>query len=579
MVKLAANAPPGERRYVLLAGAGLSIDAGLPTAWGLMLATAAMLRAREDADDGRSIEEWFLASEFAQQRYDQLIGALFPTSAAQRGFMRDRLRAEEPGRSHRLVAELARLGVIRCVITTNFDTLIEQATREVGLTVQVIADDEQLRTSGPLIQCREFRVYKPHGTIEGGRLRNTPADLRKLSGPMERELARVISDHGLIVLGYSGSDPGIRRVFQKKRQYLFPTFWANPSPPDPDLPALFGVGTFDHVQCVGAASFLDDLLGMYRKLDAMVPRTGLEAAAVTADEAIRRGMPDAPSRVRRFWEGLVEELRSLSPKAAGLTTGDEFDVALEATLPLSTQFARVAAAVAETGAREAAIGLHRGFEGAIAGYFLPRGVGGYEECLEFDFYRFMGHELFVTMIGLMMREDRWETIAELLDRELLVDNHPDGQTRAVGYDYISQEVAELLSRDRLHQKIRHYHHAELLKNRHADGELTRVTSMEEFTAADYLLGLRTEIHRTPGQFLSPWWGSWSCWFLNRVPRFLYEARRREFATRLATVLKVPDISGLRKAVKEHGRHDERTFETAVRIHPTQRFDVEAIGSI
>jgi hypothetical protein len=103
LVTLAANATRGSRRYVLLAGAGLSKDAGLPTAWDLMLRTARLLRAREegDASSDDNIEAWFCSSRCATMRYDELIGGLYPTSAAQQAFMRDELKSSEPGRAIR----------------------------------------------------------------------------------------------------------------------------------------------------------------------------------------------------------------------------------------------------------------------------------------------------------------------------------------------------------------------------------------------------------------------------------------------------------------------------------------------
>ena len=85
--------------------------------------------------------------------------------------MRQELHADEPGKAHRLIADLAKLGVLRCVITTNFDDMIEKALREAGLDYQVITE-ENLESSEPLIQCPVFRIYKPHGTIGSGRLRN-----------------------------------------------------------------------------------------------------------------------------------------------------------------------------------------------------------------------------------------------------------------------------------------------------------------------------------------------------------------------------------------------------------------------
>lgn len=172
LVKLGTSATPGEAKYICLAGAGLSKDAGLPTAWDLMLETAVLLRVAEE-DDGSDVQTWFLNSPYKDMKYSELIGGLFSTSVEQQSFVRDKLRANEPGKAHLLLAELARLRVLRCIITTNFDDLIEQALRIAGLTVQVISNDEDLKHSEPLIHCKQFRVYKPHGTIGVGRLHNT----------------------------------------------------------------------------------------------------------------------------------------------------------------------------------------------------------------------------------------------------------------------------------------------------------------------------------------------------------------------------------------------------------------------
>src|SRR5439155_3432549 len=214
LVKLAASAVPGENKFVLFAGAGISKDAGLPTSWDLMLETASHLRAVEDEQGAEDLETWFLKSKYAQMPYAELVGTLFPTSVEQQNFIRDKLRANAPGEAHQLIAQLARQGVIRCVITTNFDGLIEQALESAGLTVQVIANDDDLNNSEPLIQCKSFRVYKPHGTMGVGHLWNTPADVQQLSTEMEAELSRVLREQGLSVVGYSGADEGIRRIFR-----------------------------------------------------------------------------------------------------------------------------------------------------------------------------------------------------------------------------------------------------------------------------------------------------------------------------------------------------------------------------
>src|SRR5438309_782513 len=108
-----------------------------------MLETAAVLRVSEE-DDGANLQTWFLTSRFKDMKYSELIGGLFSTSVEQQRFIREKLRANEPGKAHLLFAELARLKVLRCIITTNFDDLIEQALGKAGLSVQVISNDEDL---------------------------------------------------------------------------------------------------------------------------------------------------------------------------------------------------------------------------------------------------------------------------------------------------------------------------------------------------------------------------------------------------------------------------------------------------
>lgn len=182
IVKLAASALPGEKKYVLFAGAGVSKDAGIPTAWDLMLKTASLLYAadNETIDSKINLEEWFTKSKYAQMEYSELIGKLYPSYPDQQEFLKGYLDKYEIGQAHRGIAELARRGIIRAIITTNFDHYIEKALAEKGLETQVISTDEDLQNSEPLIHCKSVRIYKPHGNLGHGALRNTPKDLKKI---------------------------------------------------------------------------------------------------------------------------------------------------------------------------------------------------------------------------------------------------------------------------------------------------------------------------------------------------------------------------------------------------------------
>jgi len=188
IVTLIANALPGEKKYILFAGAGVSKDAGVPTAWDLMIKTASFLRAADEDNSDDKIEDWFIKSKYSNMKYSQIMGNLFPKYPDQQAFLKQHLSNHDIGEAHKGIAELARRGIIRAIVTTNFDHYIEKALAEKGLDYQVITTDEDLTNSEPLIHCKCVRIYKPHGNLGQGVLRNTPRDLEQISSRMRKEL-------------------------------------------------------------------------------------------------------------------------------------------------------------------------------------------------------------------------------------------------------------------------------------------------------------------------------------------------------------------------------------------------------
>jgi len=133
IVRLAASASPGEKKYVLFAGAGVSKDAGIPTSWDLMLKTANLLYFAENQNADQKavgidqIKDWFLESEYAKMEYAELMNLLYPNVPDQQSFLKEYLNGHKLGESHRGIAELAKRNIIRAIITTNFDHYIEKA--------------------------------------------------------------------------------------------------------------------------------------------------------------------------------------------------------------------------------------------------------------------------------------------------------------------------------------------------------------------------------------------------------------------------------------------------------------------
>jgi len=198
-----------HRRLAVFAGAGLSMapPSSLPDWIGfnrLLLDTAktsalelpGVSPAAGDAIRGLRLEA--LAVEaFSEAVVTSLAGASY-------FLVLDILDAEIPNAHHVAVAALAKRGMCRAVVTTNFDTLIERACSNLGVKVDVFAapDDFRRQIDPP------FALYKIHGSVTStSTLVDTVSQkLRGLSFPVRARLTSLFSSHHLLVVGFSGAD-------------------------------------------------------------------------------------------------------------------------------------------------------------------------------------------------------------------------------------------------------------------------------------------------------------------------------------------------------------------------------------
>lgn len=110
--------------------------------------------------------------------------------------------------SHASVAAIAQSGVLRAVVTTNFDRLIELACEAQGVQHAVFcspADFAELAGSFPQVA---LPILKVHGSVDR---RDTMVDTlrqRVLGRPaaLEAALAQLFSRHAVLIVGFSGAD-------------------------------------------------------------------------------------------------------------------------------------------------------------------------------------------------------------------------------------------------------------------------------------------------------------------------------------------------------------------------------------
>src|SRR4029077_2141356 len=106
-------------------------------------------------------------------------------------------------------------------------------------------------------------------------------------------------------------------------------------------------------------------------------------------------------------------------------------------------------------------------------YSLPENYNGRSSNADFDYFKFVGHEMFVTLIAFLIREQRWDIIERILEEPIplrhLAREHGPGN---VYWEYASKFIP-LLS-DESTKKSRVSLHADILHTRHTTGGLAAV---------------------------------------------------------------------------------------------------------
>lgn len=297
----------------------------------------------------------------------------------------------------------------------------------------------------------------------------------------------------------------------------------------------------------------------------------------TAIEAVTASRPKRVAIVSRAIGEIERLLQQHEPRSfrAGGSVG-ELLAAIDASAPAVEEFTRLAEAAASAVDAGVTIAVYKALHGIIERYGPPSN-GARFDPRDFDFYRFVGHEMVVTLVAALLARRRWNTIGDLLDQRLIVANAAGWHTpHAVSFGSAS-ELLEAL--DEVTEKRRVISvHAELLEARHCSGPLARVP-FDDFVAADYFLFLRGELAADAPPQRGFEWRPWSTARMRVVPWFLREARQGSVATELASALRVDNVNVLRARLLERAPRLELLWRSHAWQSPLNRSDYQKVGSL
>lgn len=306
---------PGS--HAVLLGAGISIAAGVPSAWGVQESLIRRLATLHDAPVPENPHGWF-ASEFGRDAtYESLLEGLAPTPQDRQGILRGLFEPEtidpdeerrSPTAAHQALARLAATGALRVFVTLNFDHLMEQALRNEGVEPTVIRTVADLAGLAPLHTLRAVVIHLHGDYLNPSSMRNTVDELAAYEPELVRFLSRLLSDHALLIVGWSAEyDPALRSVLQQSLLERFRSYWITRGQLGPLATDIATASRITHVR--GDADFqLGRLADAHAALQARQSRHVL--TLYDAVSAVKRELSAQPIAIRAH-DRLRGELASL----------------------------------------------------------------------------------------------------------------------------------------------------------------------------------------------------------------------------------------------------------------------------
>lgn len=236
-------------RPVLLLGAGASFSSGVPLAAESVRRIARRVFA-ERAKGGAILPEqvklsewqtwlhshpWFIKGEDRlAENFPLVVEHLLQPREYRARILRDLFSPPgDIGQGYRHLADLVMKGLLRTVLTTNFDLALPLALHERRAHIRHLAEINR----GP-DDLREFSIFNRaqivwlHGKSEQYTDRNSAGEVERLDSALTDLLIPVLTDSPLIVIGYRGAEPSITEHLllnnvQRTQQFKNGIFWCH----------------------------------------------------------------------------------------------------------------------------------------------------------------------------------------------------------------------------------------------------------------------------------------------------------------------------------------------------------------
>jgi len=235
-----------DAKFCFFLGAGCSVSSGIPTA-GILVDNLWLPKLKElETGNQENFNEW-LEKRFpdynknnAAQFYGEIIENLFLTPKERQQEIERLVAKKDPGFGY---AVLAQLMAEECgehcniILTTNFDDMVADALYIYTNKKPIVVFHESLTGFVKISDTRPL-VIKLHGDSKLSPL-NTKAETKELNNKVKTVIKNLLSEAGLIFIGYGGNDKSITDILKEvpkdEGSFQWGIYWIGQSIPDNEM--------------------------------------------------------------------------------------------------------------------------------------------------------------------------------------------------------------------------------------------------------------------------------------------------------------------------------------------------------
>ena len=303
-----------------------------------------------------------------------------------------------------------------------------------------------------------------------------------------------------------------------------------------------------------------------------------EEIPIPAVVAIENVQPNRAIVLRRNLEDILKRIDALEPqKHRDGGTVEELIDAIKQTQEVVAEFSKIAELIAVMDDETTGIEVIRWFGKIFDRYNLPEGFSGTYSRADHDYFKFVGHEMFVTLVAFLIREQRWELLHRLLKEPIPIKYIKNSGPGNVEWHYASKHLELLIQESTKRQRISL--HGDILNERHrSEGGLGSIMPIEDLMSADFFLFLLSQTIQDKSGFDIYYWRAWSCLNMKGAPAFIRNATLKRVAEQITKALNLPNIPELKKLLTEKGPGLANLFRSGWWDYPVEQEDVNNIGT-